>query len=83
MVKMLSVLERAISNSQFFCLFFFFFFFAENVSSFCKRKSYSHFLSKNISEYAIFKDQSFNDTLTDDIVSFEQLDPDDFVLTYV
>ena len=40
------------------------------------------FLSKNISiyaisydEYAIFNDQSFSDTLTNEIVSFEQLDP--------
>ena len=32
-------------------------------------------MSKNISIYAIFNDQSFNDTLTNDIVSFEQLDP--------
>ena len=40
-------------------------------------KSYSHFFSKNIiSVYAIFYDQSFNDTLTNDIVSFEQLGPD-------
>ena len=28
-----------------------------------------------ISMYAIFNDQSFNDTLTNDIVSFEQLGP--------
>ena len=28
---------------------------------------------KNISIYAIFNDQSFNDTLANDIVSFEQL----------
>ena len=27
--------------------------------------------AKNISVYAIFKDQSFNDTLTNDVVSFE------------
>ena len=39
-------------------------------------KSYSHFFSKNISVYAIFNDQSFNDMLTNDIVSFEQLGPD-------
>ena len=45
------------------------------MSSFCKCKSYSHFLSKNVSEYAIFNDQGFNDTLTNDIVSFEQLCP--------
>ena len=31
--------------------------------------------SKNISIYAIFSDQSFNDTLTNDVVSFEQLGP--------
>ena len=37
--------------------------------------SYSHFSSKNISVYAIFNDQSFNDTLTNDIVSSEQLGP--------
>ena len=33
----------------------------------------SHFFSKNISIYAIFNDQSFNNTLTNNIVSFEQL----------
>ena len=45
------------------------------MSSFCKCKSYSHFFSKNISLHAIFNDQNFNDTLTNDIVSFEQLGP--------
>ena len=45
------------------------------MSSFCKCKSYSHFFSKNISIYAIFNDQSFNDTLTNDVISFEQLGP--------
>ena len=34
------------------------------------------FFSKNISVYAIFNDQSINDTLTNDIVSYEQLDPE-------
>ena len=29
-----------------------------------------------ISVYAIFNDQSFKDTLTNDIVSFEKLSPD-------
>ena len=43
------------------------------MSSFCKCKSYSHFFSKNISVYAIFNDQNFNDMLTKDIISFEQL----------
>ena len=46
------------------------------MSSFCKCKSYSHFVSINISIYAIFNDQSFNDVLTNDMVSFEQLGPD-------
>ena len=66
-VKLLTVLVSTIPNSQVFCL--------KNVSSFCKCKSYSHFFSKNISINAIFNDQSFNDTLTNDIVSFEQLGP--------
>ena len=35
--------------------------------------AFAHFFSKNINVYAIFNDQSFNDTLTNDIVSFEQL----------
>ena len=35
----------------------------------------SHFFSKNISMYAIFNDQSFNDKLTNDSVSFKQLGP--------
>ena len=66
-VKRLTALVSTISNSQVF--------FWKNVSSFCKCKSYSHFFSKNISVYAIFNDQSFNHTLTNDIVSFE-LDSD-------
>ena len=44
----------------------------KNVSSFCK----SHFFSTNISLSAILNDQRFNDTLTNDIDSFEQLGPD-------
>ena len=32
----------------------------------------SHFSSKNISVYTIFNDHSFNDTLTNNIVSFVQ-----------
>ena len=67
MVKMLTVLVSTISNSEVFLL--------KNVSSFCKCKSYSHFFSKNISVFAIFDDQSFNNTLTNDNVSFEQLGP--------
>ena len=66
-VKMLNVLVSRISNSQVFLL------------KKCECKSYSHFFSKNISVYAIFNDQCFNDTLTNDIVSFEQLGPAHFV----
>ena len=33
------------------------------------------FFSKNVSVYATFNDKSFNDTLTNDIVSFEPLGP--------
>ena len=36
------------------------------------------FLFQNINIYAIFNDQSFNDTLTKDTASFEQLGPDLF-----
>ena len=46
------------------------------MSSFCK--SFSHFFSQNISAYAIFNDQTFNDMLTNDIISFEQLGPEVF-----
>ena len=38
-----------------------------------KCKSYSHFYSKKNSVYAIFNDHCFNDALTNDIASFEQL----------
>ena len=69
-VKMLTVLVATISNSQVFLLK------KKNVSSFCKCKSYSPFFSKKISVNAIFNDQSFNDMLTNDVVSFEQLGPD-------
>ena len=62
---MLTVLVSTITNSQAFLL--------KNVSSFCKFKSYSHFFSKNIRVYAIFNDQSFNDTLINGIARFEQL----------
>ena len=34
------------------------------------------FFSKNISIYAIFNDRSFNNTLTNNTVSFEQMGPD-------
>ena len=43
--------------------------------AFANAKTSHIFSTKNISVYAIFNDQSFNDTLTNDIVSFEQLGP--------
>ena len=48
-IKMLTSLVSTISNSQVFLL---------------KCKSYSHFFGKNVSVYAIFYHQSFNDLLT-------------------
>ena len=65
MIKMVTVLVSTISNSQVFLL-------KTNASSFCKC---SYFFSKHISLYAIFNDQSFNEILTNGIVSFEQLGP--------
>ena len=38
--------------------------------------AFANLFSKNISIYAIFNDQSFNDALTNYIISFEQLSPD-------
>ena len=43
-------------------------------------KSYSHFFSKNINIHAIFHGQRFNSMLTNDIVSFEQLGPDEMII---
>ena len=41
----------------------------------------THFFSAKILVYMpIFNDQSFNDTLTNDIVSFEQLGPEKYLL---
>ena len=52
-------------------------FFAEkNVSSFCK--SYSHFFSKKFQHICVSLNVNFNDSLTNDNVSFEQLGPDFF-----
>ena len=44
--------------------------------AFANAKATHIFFSKNISIYAIFNDQSFNDTLTNDILNFEHMDPD-------
>ena len=43
--------------------------------AFANAKATHIFFSKSISIYAIFNDQSFNDTLTNDIAGFEQLGP--------
>ena len=43
--------------------------------AFANAKATHIFFSKNISIYAIYNVQSFNDTLTNDIISFEQLGP--------
>ena len=44
--------------------------------AFANAKATHIFFSKNIRLYAVFNDQSFNDTLTNDIVSFELLGPE-------
>ena len=43
--------------------------------AFANAKATHIFFLQNISIYAIFNDQRFNDTLTNDFVSFEQLGP--------
>ena len=59
---MLTVLVNTISDSQVF---------AEKM-----QKLLTFFFSKNISLYAISNDQSFNNTLTNDIVIFKQPSPE-------
>ena len=43
--------------------------------AFANAKAINIFFFKNITVYGIFNDQSFNNMLTNDIVSFEQLGP--------
>ena len=43
--------------------------------AFANAKATHIFFSKNISRYAIFNDQTLNNTPTNNIISFEQLDP--------
>ena len=43
--------------------------------AFANAKATHIFFSKNITLYATFTDQSFNDMLTNNIISFEQLGP--------
>ena len=40
------------------------------------------FFIKNICIYAIFNDQSFNNTLTNKLVSYEQLDPGEYLIWF-
>ena len=68
-VKMLTVLVSTISNSQVFLL-------KKMWVAFANAKTTHIFFQQNISIYAIFNDQSFNDMLTRDIVSFEKPGPD-------
>ena len=65
---MLNVLVSTISNSQVLLL---------NKLICLNAKAFSKILAY-ISVYAIFNNQSFNDTFTNDIISFEQLGPDYF-----
>ena len=69
MVKILTILLSTISNSQEFLL-------KKNVGTELLQITF-FFQQKNINIYAIFNDQRFNDTLINDIVSFEQLSPGD------
>ena len=62
MVKMLTVLVNTISNSQAFLL------------KKCEKLTHI-FSAKILVSMPIFNDQGFNDMLTNDIVSFEQLSP--------
>ena len=68
MGRMLAVLVSTISNSQ-ICLL------KKMRVAFANAKATHIFFSKNISIYAIFNDQNCNDTLSNDIVRFEQLGP--------
>ena len=42
-------------------------------------KSYSHFFSKKFQRICVSLDVNFNNLLTNDIVSFEQLGPDKYL----
>ena len=55
----------------------------KNVSSFCTAKSYSHFFSKTFQHICVSLDVNFNESLTNDIVSFEQLGLDVLDMVWV
>ena len=42
---------------------------------FAEKKSYSHFFSKKFQHICISLNVNFNESLTNDVVSFEQLNP--------
>ena len=67
MVIMLTVLADSIYNILVF--------FAKNVSSFCTAKATHIFFSKKFQHICISLDVNFNESLTNDVVSFEQLGP--------
>ena len=46
--------------------------------AFANAKALIFFFCKNISDYAIFNNKSSNDVLTNHIVSFEQLGPEQY-----
>ena len=71
MVSGQNVLISTIYNSQVFLL-------KKMCVAFAKAKAIHFFSSKNISIYAVFNDQKFNDMLTNNIVSFEQMGPDHY-----
>ena len=67
MVKMFTVLVSTISNSQVYLV--------KKCEKLLQMQKLLTFFSKNNSIYAIFNDQSFNDTLTNDLSTFEQIGP--------
>ena len=50
-------------------------FFAEKCELLLHCKSYSHFFSKKFQHTCVLLDVNFNESLTNDIISFEQLGP--------
>ena len=68
MVKILTVLVGTLSNSLVFLL--------KKYEQLLQMQKLLTYFQQNIRVYAIFNDQSFNDTFTKGIVSFEQLGPD-------
>ena len=55
------------------------FFAKKNVSSFCAAKATHIFFSKKFQHICVSLDVNFNESLTNDIVSFEQLGPQFFI----